>query len=702
MSGGGWRSAGTPDPEERRRFTRIRAGSVISAVVVLALGLAAGLGGALGAKADTVNNQDFCLQGDVNSPGNTSVLTCGSGQKDWSNFFNSSGGSLPLPTGTAGVFTDSNFQHDALLPDTTTYATGSKDTLPIHTGAGWQCGTSKNLGAKVDLQNTYATIERLNSDGHVILYYGAEIASANGDHNQGMWLLQDSSVACDGSNGSKPFSASTVAFEWECNTPSTTGPCAASSPGSLVALNGGNPVGSICNNPSVNTPVDEACAITNESWNVQTPWTPANSPATALGPQQFFEGGIDITEVFGGTAPCFSKFLTDTRSSQSSTATLFDYTLGSLHTCASPTVNTQLKVQAGTSQSSGDSNVTSTGVALGSKVYDTSTLSGSVLGTPGGSVTYKLFANSDCTGTVPSSAINGTTLTNNIVSGPSTVSGTTMPNSSTLTFTSAGNTYYWVAYYNGDGINLAGHSGCAAEPVTINKVTPTLTTTDSPTTSIIVGTTATVSDSLTFGNLVTGVYPASTSTVTFTLYSGTTCTNAVSGVTATVNPSGTSATVSSGNLSFSPTATGTYTWGVSFSGDSNYNSVPQQCGNVSANETETLTVVAASPTLVTQIHLDDKVTISGGDNPTGTVTFKLYNTLDCSGSVVAEFDNVSIVSGVASTLGVTPNSGSSWVPTSGNYSWLATYSGDSNNNTVTVGCNATNGDQETAGITYTP
>ena len=737
----------SPGRNGRKGSSRLRGRGLIAFVALAALGLAAGLGSTLGAKADTVNNQDFCLQGDVSNPGNASVVTCAQGQRDWTDFFGPTGNKLPLPTGTNGSFTDSTFQNDT-PPDSTTYATGSKDSLQIG-GGGWQCsgGTGDVGSAKTDLDNTYAAVERLNSDGHIILYYGAEILSSNGDHNQGMWLLQDPNVGCsttvktaqdfNGSHvdgdllfavaltggGSKPFSASTVAFKWACTNDPVTKVCSTTNPGSLVPVNSGNPIGSICGAIAA----AEACAISNETWNVTTPWPPHNAPATVLGPQQFFEGGIDVSEVFGGNAPCFNRFVTNTRSSQSPTATLFDYTQANLQTCATPTVNTQLKVQSGGSQANTDSNVPNTGVPLGSKLYDTSTLSGSVIGTPGGTVTYKLFANNDCTGAVPSSAINGTTLgsdgtINDIVSGPSTVTGTTMPNSSTLTFTSAGHTYYWVAYYSGDGINLKNNSGCAAEPLTINKVTPALGTADSlvsppagtTTSTLIVGTTYTVSDTLTFTGTVVGVFPASSSTVSFTLYSNATCTTAVTGVTATVNPSGSSDTVSSGNLSFTPSATGTYTWGVSFSGDSNYNKVPSsgvQCGNVNANDQETLTVVPASPALVTQIALEDKVTISGivaGGTPTATVTFQLWDTVDCTGTstdVIAEWDGVQIGSGgVASTLSPGTGStftGTNYVVSGKTYSWKVTYSGDSLNNGKTVGCSTANGDQENAAITYT-
>jgi len=314
--------------------------------------IATAAGGVLQVRGSSPSGQDFCLQGDVHNPSSVSTVTCTAGQFDWTDFFGATGNSLTLPTGTAGTFSDSLFSADSALPDTTTFATGSKDTLPV---SGWQCSASHNLGGKVDLANTYATVERLNSNGDTMLDYGSEIQSANGDHNQGIWLLQDSSVACSSASGtttftgshtngdllfaveltgggSKPFSASTVAFEWSCAAVSPA-PCSAASPGSLVALNSGNAIGGIC--PGV--AADLACAITNETWNVVTPWPPHSTSGTALGPQQFFEGGIDVTKVlakFGGTSECFSRFLTDTRSSQSPTATLFDYTQGSLSTCA--------------------------------------------------------------------------------------------------------------------------------------------------------------------------------------------------------------------------------------------------------------------------------------------------------------------------------------------------------------------------------
>ena len=46
------------------------------------------------------------------------------------------------------------------------------------------------------------------------------------------------------------------------------------------------------------------------------PWPFLNKDGeTDFGPGQFFEGGINLSDMFGGDAPCFGSFLAETRSS---------------------------------------------------------------------------------------------------------------------------------------------------------------------------------------------------------------------------------------------------------------------------------------------------------------------------------------------------------------------------------------------------
>ena len=62
----------------------------------------------------------------------------------------------------------------------------------------------------------------------------------------------------------------------------------------------------------------------------------------------FFEGGLNLTALFPQSLPCFSTFLTNTRTSQSESATLKDFALGSIDTCASIKITKQATPSDGT------------------------------------------------------------------------------------------------------------------------------------------------------------------------------------------------------------------------------------------------------------------------------------------------------------------------------------------------------------------
>ena len=98
------------------------------------------------------------------------------------------------------------------------------------------------------------------------------------------------------------------------------------------------------------------------------------------------------------------------------------------------------------------------------------------------------------------------------------------------------------------------------------------------------------------------------------------------------------------------------------------------------------TVTAATPSLTTSAggtivlgsgtgKLTDSVTISGGFNPTGTLTFTLLG----PGNIVLDTET-SPVNG-----NTTYNTPTGFVPTAlGGSQWEVTYSGDSNNNPVSA------------------
>ena len=130
-----------------------------------------------------------------------------------------------------------------------------------------------------------------------------------------------------------------------------------------------------------------------------------------------------------------------------------------------------------------------------------------------------------------------------------------------------------------------------------------------------------------------------------------------------------------------------------YSGDSNNNGTNSGCSS------EPVTVGMQSPTLGTTANpttemvgagpLADSATLSGGDNPGGTIDFYLFSpSQTCTaspGSGSYTFHQQFSVSGNGSygptTGGPTPNSAGTW-------HWLAVYSGDSNNNGTNSGCSS--------------
>jgi Ca2+-binding RTX toxin-like protein len=223
-------------------------------------------------------------------------------------------------------------------------------------------------------------------------------------------------------------------------------------------------------------------------------------------------------------------------------------------------------------------------------------------GTPTGNVTVTDGAAS-CTGTV---AAGQCSLTLGTVGAPS------------LTATYAGD-----ADFNG--------STSAAEPHTVTKVGPTLTTAAGG--SIVIGTGDKLSDSAVLSG---GLNP--TGTISFTLASpgnSSVYTNVV-----TVNGNGTYDTSAGSNPGgHLPTVAGTYTWQATYSGDAN-NATATDDGQdesqtvAGAPTTTTITSDTPDPTVVGQAVLVSYSVVSGAGTPTGNVTVT-DGTSSCTATVAA-------------------------------------------------------------------
>ena len=192
----------------------------------------------------------------------------------------------------------------------------------------------------------------------------------------------------------------------------------------------------------------------------------------------------------------------------------------------------------------------------GTAVHDTTIISGGS-GIYTGTVTYRLFTGLICGGT-------GT-----IVGGPVTVINDVVPNSAPQTFNIAGS-FSWNALYSGDANNAPASSAC--EPLTVNKASPTLTTSLLSNPITRGGSTA---DSATLAN---GVNVGGT--VTYNFFTGSSC-----GGTAT--PVGSPVAVTSGVVPDSASqrfnAAGSFSWNAVYSGDTNNNGADSLCEPLTVN-----------------------------------------------------------------------------------------------------------------------
>ena len=609
-----------------------------------------------------VHDEAFQLDGDVSASSTTNYGTNAPQLYDWDSIFTAAGANQsPLPTG----FNAAAFKADYTLKnggwgnlDNSTYTQGSKD---IDNVGSWVCTPANNVTDKGDIVNGYATAYT-NAGGDQFLYFALERSSNNGDANVGFWFLQDGTVGCDASNGTTNFSGahqdgdifivsaftkggdvSTItAYRWN-----------GGANGSL----GGTPVagGGDCR-ASTQTLDDPICATANEG-TISTPWlTDNNGKNTGFGHSlnhgEFFEGGINLTQTNLGDR-CFNTFIPDTRSSQSLTATLYDFAVGRLgecqsHTVTTPTPNVTTQIPANAQLTSSDSaNITVDGV-------------------PKFSGTVKFYI---CG---PSVGANANCNTGGDLVHTETLTDATSPQvvgSGNVTVTEVGK-YCWRAEYSGDttrgvpGSTDPKNATDQSECFSVTARTPNLATCSGtyggdPLTCTPAGTVnfgSSVSDRANLTNTANeqgaggigsdgSILPPGTAggpaqgTITFKLYGPNSCTTLATnfpsaGLTASVNGDGVY-----GPVTFTPAAPGVYHWKASYSGDSpNTNSVAEN--NTNCTDTnEDVTVRQVTPTLSTKqyVYPQDKTRItcsplsdcssSGAGNLSGNVRFRLYNTM---------------------------------------------------------------------------
>jgi hypothetical protein len=343
------------------------------------------------------------------------------------------------------------------------------------------------------------------------------------------------------------------------------------------------------------------------------------------------------------------------------------------------------------------SSTASGNVVLGGVVSDTADLTGGT--SPAGTISWALYGPNDATCSLPP-----------VFTATLNVTGSGTYPSPSFTPTAAG-TYHWVVSYSGGPNNLpAGPTTCgvAGENVTVSRASPSIFSLASGATTRRLAANARAGQTggriglrprrvgrrfraaglpiHDVAHLSGGMGP--TGFISFRLYGP-------NDASCSATPVFTDEIVVTANGdylsgSFIPTATGTYRWVASYSGDDNNDLAgPTTCGDPA----ETVDVVlSAQPTLTTTASgavdqggpVSDTAHLSGGTNPTGTITFRLYGPDDASCSGAPAF---------TSPVGVSGNgdysSGSFTPPAAGTYRWRATYTGDADNDSAgPTGCGA--------------
>ena len=208
-----------------------------------------------------------------------------------------------------------------------------------------------------------------------------------------------------------------------------------------------------------------------------------------------------------------------------------------------------------------------------------------------------------------------------------------------------------------------------------------ITTTANPS-SVTVG--GSVDDQATFAGLVN---PAtSTGTITWKLYATgeSNCTGTPAFVS---SPQHVTANTTYTSSSFTTTSVGSFVWAFAYTGDTG-NTAQSGCGGTS----ETIAVHQAAPTLGTSASTNvnvgqsvtDKATLAGGYHPTGKITYTLYGPsppLACATQVGQVKANVTNGNAAYTSPPISP-------ARAGTYWWIANYGGDTDNAATTNSCGA--------------
>ena len=517
---------------------------------------------------------------------------------------------------------DCSFLHDP-LGDTIFTTGGSKDDLDI---SSWR-HTSGSVPDKDEIEDAMAAL--YDVDGDQILYFAADRFATNGSADFGFWFFKsDVSTNPDGTFSGVHTVGDLLLLGTFTNGGADTTIRAFVWDPANATING------VLRDPGVTlgdctdaVEPDNGCGTVNDATtpgadsdgNIASPWPyqakKQGLAANLLPPGAFFEGGINLSEF--GLAGCFSSFMAETRSSPSIDATLKDFVVGEFQACGA-TMTTD---------------ASSNSIEIGGSVTDSATISvtGASPPAPTGNVLFYLCG--PAAGQSSCSASGTLIATVNLST--ATVSGNNYTVSSGSQTPLVAGSYCFFATWAGDANYPDGASvtNFSDECFTVTPKQPGIVTQVSDDGPVVPGTvvsdTATLSGTAAPSNGVHG-------TITFTAYgpNDATCATAVYTSIVAVTGNGSYSSEDDPNVgSFAPTAPGTYRWLAAYApgaGDVNNVAAATACGDAN----ESFVVEQFQPALDTTqtwtVKDSATVTVSGGGDLAGSVTFELHRSATCT------------------------------------------------------------------------
>jgi hypothetical protein len=570
-----------------------------------------------------------------------------------------------------------------------------------------------------------------------MLYFGNDRFDNSGDAQQGFWFFQNKiglgSNVVGGGNGftssggtefhrlgdvllisdfSNGGAVSTITvYTWDPGCTKTvipkSGPVGGVSCGDANLRFQASSDSANCN--PVNPATAGFCGIVTPNNNTASAWPFLDKSGNTTYLQgEMYEGGVNLSSLnLGGE--CFASVASETRSSQSTTAVLKDFVLGSFGDCSSGITTTPQTGAGGAISADANSNgVPDLSIGTGSvTVRDHAVVTVSGVTTWTGSVAFSLCGPLALSPTTTNCVSGGVAIPFVAPANGNVSNASTSVNSQLTTLTSVGR-YCWRATFTSGTTGVPNStdpdpgnpptvpaSTSTTECFEVLPVRPTLTTQASA--SVAVG--GTVSDTGTLSGLATqpgtnGINGGSINatngaaaggSITWTAYGPDNCTTvAMAATSRTVSGNGTypktAAPDSQAAVSFVPTALGTYTFVASYDGNSpnNLASTPVACADQPSNEKVTVTGTSSLTTAQDWLP-NDTATVTGDATLNGTVTFQLYTGDNCGATsgaaVTGQLYTKSIVNGNKLGASVSTDNTTKVIKAAdgSKWSWLVSY-----------------------------